>query len=69
MNAGLGDGGACHLRNNIALRWLAKDIDLGYNLFAAMMRNRERSAKNLAEKEIVTAGKIYSAITEGLYSV
>jgi UDPglucose 6-dehydrogenase len=25
MRAGMGDGGACHPRDNIALRWLAKE--------------------------------------------
>ena len=28
MKAGMGDGGACHPRDNIALRWLAKELDL-----------------------------------------
>jgi UDPglucose 6-dehydrogenase len=29
MRAGMGDGGACHPRDNIALRWLAKDLGVG----------------------------------------
>ena len=28
MKAGMGDGGACHPRDNIALRWLAKELSL-----------------------------------------
>ena len=27
MKAGMGDGGACHPRDNIALRWLAKELE------------------------------------------
>ena len=33
MKAGMGDGGACHPRDSIALRWLAKELDLGYDIF------------------------------------
>ena len=48
MRAGMGDGGACHPRDNIALRWLAKELDLGYDLFEAIMTARERQAENMA---------------------
>jgi UDPglucose 6-dehydrogenase len=48
MKAGMGDGGACHPRDNIALRWLAKDIGLGYDLFEGIMTARERQAENMA---------------------
>ena len=34
MTAGMGDGGACHPRDNIALRYLAQNLNLGYDLFA-----------------------------------
>ena len=37
MKAGMGDGGACHPRDNIALRWLAKELNLGYDLFESIM--------------------------------
>lgn len=52
MTAGMGDGGACHPRDNIALRYLAENLDLGYDLFDAIMHAREMQAKNLA-KELV----------------
>jgi len=52
MKAGMGDGGACHPRDNIALRWLANNLDLGYDLFDSIMSAREIQAKNLA-KELV----------------
>ena len=48
MKAGMGDGGACHPRDNIALRWLAKDLGLGYDLFEAIMTAREVQAENMA---------------------
>jgi len=49
MTAGMGDSGACHPRDNIALRWLAKEYDLGYDMFQTIMGAREIQAKNLAD--------------------
>jgi UDPglucose 6-dehydrogenase len=48
MTAGMGDAGACHPRDNIALRWLAQEYDLGYDLFDTIMLAREQQARNLA---------------------
>jgi UDPglucose 6-dehydrogenase len=48
MTAGMGDAGACHPRDNIALRWLAKEYDIGYDLFDTVIHAREVQAKNLA---------------------
>jgi UDPglucose 6-dehydrogenase len=48
MKAGMGDSGACHPRDNIALRWLSDDLGLGYDLFDAIMTARERQARNIA---------------------
>jgi UDPglucose 6-dehydrogenase len=56
MKAGMGDGGACHPRDNIALRWLSQELGLGYDLFAAVMSARERQAENMAQ-EILKHGK------------
>jgi UDPglucose 6-dehydrogenase len=56
MRAGMGDGGACHPRDNIALRWLAKELGLGYDLFESIMTAREQQAKNMAQ-EILKHGK------------
>lgn len=50
MKPGMGDGGPCHPRDNIALRYLAKKLDLGYDLFDAIMTTREVQAKRLADK-------------------
>ena len=49
MTAGMGDGGACHPRDNIALRYMAKELDLGYDIFDAIMNAREVQARNLAK--------------------
>jgi len=39
----------CHPRDNIALRWLAQEYDLGYDIFDTIMHAREIQARNLAE--------------------
>jgi UDPglucose 6-dehydrogenase len=65
MKAGMGDGGACHPRDNIALRYLAERLDLGYNLFDSIMRAREVQAERMAKtclkysKKICIVGKAY----------
>ena len=65
MKAGLGDAGACHPRDNIALRYLAERLDLGYDLFDAIMKAREVQAENMAlkclehGKNVVIVGKAY----------
>ena len=56
MKAGMGDGGGCHPRDNIALRYMAQDLGLGYDLFDAIMNAREIQAENLA-KELVKHAK------------
>ena len=49
MKAGMGDGGACHPRDNIALRYMAENLDLQYDIFDSIMNAREVQAKNLAQ--------------------
>jgi UDPglucose 6-dehydrogenase len=49
MTAGMGDAGACHPRDNIALRWLAEEYNIGYDMFDTIMHAREVQAKNLAD--------------------
>ena len=49
MTAGLGDAGPCHPRDNIALRYMAEKLDLGYDLFDAIMHAREIQAENMAK--------------------
>jgi UDPglucose 6-dehydrogenase len=52
LTAGMGDAGACHPRDNIALRYLAKKLDLGYDLFHSIMHSRDKQAERLANKLI-----------------
>jgi UDPglucose 6-dehydrogenase len=59
LKAGMGDGGACHPRDNIALRWLAKDLGLGYDLFESIMTARERQAENMAQEILKHGNNIY----------
>jgi UDPglucose 6-dehydrogenase len=49
MTAGMGDAGACHPRDNIALRWLAQEYDIGYDMFDTIMHAREIQAENIAK--------------------
>ena len=58
MKAGMGDGGGCHPRDNIALRYMAEKLDLGYDLFDAIMLAREVQAKNLAERLVDESDKV-----------
>lgn len=57
MTAGMGDAGACHPRDNIALRWLAQEYDIGYDMFDTIMSAREVQAKNLADFLVELARK------------
>jgi UDPglucose 6-dehydrogenase len=50
MKAGMGDGGACHPRDNIALKYLSQKLDLGYDFFGSIVNIREMQAKNVAFK-------------------
>ena len=59
MKAGMGDGGACHPRDNIALRWLAKDLGLGYDMFETIMTAREQQAENMAKAILEHGGNIW----------
>ena len=49
LRGGMGDGGACHPRDNIALSWLARELDLSYDWFEGIMLARERQTEWLAE--------------------
>lgn len=65
MKAALGDAGACHPRDNIALRYLAERLDLGYDLFDSIMTAREKQAERMAQKclrygkNVTIIGKAY----------
>jgi UDPglucose 6-dehydrogenase len=46
---GMGDGGGCHPRDNIALSWLAQQINLSFNWYDNLMKCREDQTDWLAE--------------------
>jgi UDPglucose 6-dehydrogenase len=58
MKAGMGDGGGCHPRDNIALRYMSEKLELGYDLFDSIMGAREAQAKNMATR-LVELSKEY----------
>lgn len=70
---GMGDGGGCHPRDNIALSWLAQKLDLSYDWYENLMVCREDQTDWLAdivEKEhkdsglgIVILGKCFKKET------
>ena len=80
MTAGMGDAGPCHPRDNIALRYLAENLDIGYDIFDTIMKAREIQAKNMARYiydnreglPVYIHGKAYKpnvAYLEGSYSL
>jgi UDPglucose 6-dehydrogenase len=82
MTAGMGDAGPCHPRDNIALRYLAENLNLGYDIFDTVMRAREMQANNLAcylidlqerhDLPIIIHGKAYKPdvdYVDGSYSL
>lgn len=56
MVAGGPDSGHCHPRDNLALRWLSRDLDLGYDLFSSIMVAREEQTKNIAKFTVENSG-------------
>lgn len=46
---GMGDGGGCHPRDNIALSWLAKEVDLSYDWYESLMYCRENQTDWLSD--------------------
>lgn len=46
---GMGDGGGCHPRDNIALSWLAQRLNISYDWYENLMICRERQTEWLAD--------------------
>jgi UDPglucose 6-dehydrogenase len=78
LRGGMGDGGACHPRDLIAMSWLAERLDISYDLLGQMAYAREAQSgwlADLAERwaeqtglEVCILGKAYkpeSALTAG----
>jgi UDPglucose 6-dehydrogenase len=45
----MGDGGGCHPRDNIALSWLARKLDLSHDFFEDLMVAREDQTEWFAD--------------------
>jgi len=48
-SGGMGDGGGCHPRDNIALSWLSRELDLSHDWFDNIMKQREKQTDWLAD--------------------
>jgi UDPglucose 6-dehydrogenase len=59
LNGGMGDGGGCHPRDNIAMSWLANEIGLSYNFFDDIMMGREKQTEFLADLIMEHDGPYY----------
>lgn len=49
LSGGMGDGGGCHPRDNIAMSYLSKKYNLSHNWFENIMKQRENQTEWLAK--------------------
>lgn len=56
LRGGMGDGGGCHPRDNIALSWLANNLDISYNWYDNIMKQRELQTEWFAK--LIISNKI-----------
>ena len=49
LSGGMGDGGGCHPRDNIALSYLSQKLNLSYDWFESIMLQREKQTEWLAD--------------------
>ena len=66
MKGGMGDGGACHPRDCIAMSWLAQKLNLSYDIYEKLLQCRDSQTKWLAEQcgdKIVILGKAFKKNT------
>ena len=49
LDGGMGDGGGCHPRDNIAMSWLARRLSLSHDFFEDLMLAREHQTAWLAD--------------------
>lgn len=69
LSGGMGDGGGCHPRDNMALRHLSRRLGLSYDWFDAVMSQRERQTdwlaslveKHAAGRAVWILGKAFKA--------
>jgi UDPglucose 6-dehydrogenase len=77
MRGGMGDGGSCHPRDLIAMSWLARRLDLSYDLFGETALAREVQAAwladlvqhyhELAQLPVVLFGRAYKPGSDLIY--
>lgn len=77
LRGGMGDGGACHPRDNIAMSWLAGQLGLAANPFEFVTRAREAQTRqlavvvaawaNLSGLPVVVLGKAYKPASDLTY--
>lgn len=71
LRGGMGDGGGCHPRDNIAMSWLSQKLNLSHDFFEDIMLAREDQTEFLADlcceysmdKPIVILGKAFKPET------
>ena len=49
MDGGMGDGGGCHPRDNIAMSYLSEKLNISHNWFEHIMKQRENQTEWLAK--------------------
>jgi len=49
MTSGMGDGGGCHPRDQIAMSWLAQELNLSSDLFEFLARARDSQTSKFAD--------------------
>ena len=49
LDGGMGDGGGCHPRDNIAMSWLAQQLPLSHDIFEDVMIARDNQTEWLAD--------------------
>lgn len=71
LTGGMGDGGSCHPRDNIALSWLSRKVNLSCDWFEYIMLQREKQTEWFADlidahaygREIIILGKAFKSET------
>lgn len=51
-DSGVGDSGGCHPRDNIAMSYIARRVNLSHNLFEDLMLSRERHMEFIADEAL-----------------
>ena len=70
-SGGMGDGGGCHPRDNIALSWLSRKLNLSHDWFDNIMKQREKQTdwlcdlveEHCEDKKILILGKSFKSET------